>query len=70
MRKKITGSQMRVGDLVEWFTDGRAIKVTSMKVYDGPLAYLFLNGAQIAEFKGQIPSAATIDNSHTYTVLR
>jgi hypothetical protein len=46
----LRGSELRVGDTIEYYTDGRTDTITSLRPYVGNLAGLWGGKAQIATF--------------------
>ena len=62
------GGNLKVGQAIEvWWSGGRDI-ITGLRPYTGPLAYLFPEGAQLADFVVN-KAGMTIDNSDYYKVL-
>ena len=62
------GGELKAGQCVKvWWAPGRDT-ITKLAPYNGPLSYLFKDGAQIAEF-AQLKGGMTIDNSDFYEVV-
>jgi len=57
------GAALKVGDIIH-FPLSKLHRITKLEPYDGPLAPLFTDGAQIATFDTGIKM--TIDNSNYY----
>ena len=65
---KVRGKDLKIGDTIEvWFRTGRDT-ITALRPYTGPLAYLFPEGAQLADFAVS-RVGMTIDNSDMYNVV-
>lgn len=64
--ERVFGRDLKVGDLVIWFTDGRTLKITEIHPYKGPLTDLDL---RLAECAGQIPSGFTIEQHNLYSTI-
>lgn len=65
---EVLGKDLKTGQAIEvWWSGGRDI-ITGLRPYAGPLAYLFPEGAQLAEF-AVLKTGMTIDNSDYYRVL-
>ena len=65
---RVFGSELKVGDgFVYWAASART-QIVALEPYRGPLAHLFVGGAQIATF--MVGPPMTIDNSGLYTVFR
>ena len=63
--KRVTGSELRVGDTISvWWRPNRDT-ITSLRPYNGKLAYLFPTGAQLADF-AILRTWMTIDNGDYY----
>ena len=63
------GGELQVGDTIAvWWADHRDT-IRGLRPYDGNLAYLFPDGAQIAQF-ALCKSGMTIDNSDYYEVIQ
>lgn len=63
----VKGSDLKVGDMIEvWWHPNRDI-ITKLEPYKGPLAQMFPNGAQLAEFFS-LRVGMTVDNSDYYFV--
>ena len=64
----VFGKELRVGDtIVVWWSPGRDT-ITELRPYDGPLAHLFPEGAQLAEFALNT-TGMTIDNSAFFELI-
>ncbi len=61
---KITGSEIKVGDVLNLWLG--KVRVVALKPYTGPLAHLFPQGAQLADFDQK--GGMTIDNGDFYEV--
>jgi hypothetical protein len=61
----VSGSELKVGDTIEVWWTPRRDTIVGLKPYTGPLANLFPEGAQIAEF-ALLKTGMTIDNSDLY----
>lgn len=65
-RERIFGREIKPGDTIEvWWTPQRDT-VISLRPYNGPLAHLFKDGAQLAEFALN-KVGMTIDNGDLFT---
>jgi len=63
------GADLRVGDVIEvWWGHSHRDVITDLQPYTGPLAYLFPNGAQLADF-ALLRTGMTIDNDDDFTVF-
>jgi len=65
---RLQGSELKVGDTIEVWWAPRRDTITELKPYNGPLAYLFKGGAQLATFALH-KSGMTIDNADSYDVI-
>ena len=63
-----SGKELKVGDTLAVWWKGKRDTVTKLTPYTGPLAYLFPEGAQLAEF-AVFSVGMTIDNSDDYEVI-
>lgn len=64
----LKGSELRPGDVIEVWWRPRRDVIISLRPYAGPLASLFPEGAQLAEFAlNRI--GMTIDNSDTFVLV-
>lgn len=65
----LRGGELRVGDIIRiWHS--RQCMITALRPYTGPLAYLWPNGAQLADLAPSPPSGITIVNDNFYEVWR
>ncbi len=65
---RVLGSELRPGDTIQVWWRPRRDTITALRPYRGPLAGLFPEGAQIAEF-ALGACGMTIDNGDLYDVL-
>ncbi|UYO50280.1 hypothetical protein KQX64_06820 [Rhodopseudomonas palustris] len=65
MTERVFGSELRSGDVVEvWWPPNRDT-ILSLTPYNGPLAHLFRQGAQLATFA--VGPGMTIDNGDLFS---
>jgi hypothetical protein len=62
----VKGSDLRVGDTIDVWWKPHRDTITSLTAYKGPLAHIFIGGAQIAGFVHV--TGMTIDNNALYAV--
>jgi len=65
MPNTISGKDLRVGDTIKVWWHPHRDTVTALRPYRGPLAHLFTDGAQLADF-AICRSGMTIDNGDSY----
>lgn len=71
MTQSVLGKDLKVGDVVTglYWSPTHNDVITSLEPYNGPLAYLWPDGAQIARF-ALCKGGMTIDNEETFEVVR
>lgn len=62
------GSELKVGDTIAVWWQPNRDRIIGLRPYHGPLAYLFPNGAQLADFALN-KSGMTIDNGDIFEVI-
>ena len=48
--ERVFGADLRPGDAIKVWMQSEPVRITSLAPYSGPLAYLFKEGASIAQF--------------------
>ena len=64
----IPGDRLRVGMTIEVWWNPHQDTITALEPYVGPLAYLWPDGARIAQF-ALLKTGMTIDHNEAYRVL-
>lgn len=62
------GSELKVWDTIEVWWQPNRDTIISLEPYNGPIAHIFSNGAQIARFALN-KIGMTIDNNEIYQVI-
>lgn len=68
MMRHVKGGTLKVGDTIDVWWQPHRDTIMRLRPYDGPLAHIFKEGAQLADFAIN-KSGMTIDNSDYYDVL-
>lgn len=63
--ERVLGSALRVGDTIEVWWQPNRDTITALRPYRGPLAHIWKQGAQLADF-AILKTGMTIDNGAIY----
>lgn len=66
--RQILGKDLKVGDTIEVWWRPRRDTITNLAPYTGPLAYLFKDGARLAEF-AICQSGMTVENDRYFLAV-